>query len=235
LGYGTYSVSIDSNLNVLPDSIVTGFFVYSDPQHEVDFIEHSNGVVVGKPKSFQYVIQPYGVPGHREQFSAPDEKMTHVATWMPSMVSFASYTSLPDENITAEFKLESSGRVSFDFLYIDNVDKAFIKRPGSTVLKDFWTGLDARFYRARVSQFYPYPTDTAVHYKTLDPRMPKSNGERLHLNMWLFNGEAPGPQSQTYEVVISDISFKPFPAEYNPKLKILKVSNNETDVEVSLP
>lgn len=95
LGYGTYRFQVDTALDMLDPSVVFGMFTWSnDAMHhhrEID-VEFSNGPVVGRPRPWQFVVQPYDVAGHRYRYAlgfgaAPS---WHEFVWTRQRVAFAS-------------------------------------------------------------------------------------------------------------------------------------------------
>ena len=66
LGYGTYTFYLSSYVDLLDKNVVGSPFLYQDDEHELD-IEFSRWGVEEGPNA-QFVVQPWDVPGHREQF-----------------------------------------------------------------------------------------------------------------------------------------------------------------------
>jgi hypothetical protein len=58
--------------------------------------------------------------------------------------------------------------------------------------------------------------------------VPPAGDEQIHLNLWLYNGAAPGSSTtNTYEVIISKFEFIPL-ASIEPQVAITQVATNGT-------
>ena len=66
--------------------------------------------------------------------------------------------------------------------------------------------------------------------------VPTPGNEKVHLNMWLFNGTAPDSDtSKTYEIVVSSFEFIPLdPAALQPALRILNLSSSLAGTKIDL-
>jgi hypothetical protein len=96
LQYGTYTISIESQVDVLDKNVVLGFFTWDSdaPQYnyrEID-IEFSRWGE-DNAQNAQYVIQPWTVSGNRYRFYLNQAGMNtvHQFEWQPDHVQFDSW------------------------------------------------------------------------------------------------------------------------------------------------
>lgn len=94
LGYGTYTFTIASRVDVLDPNVVLGLFTWSDKapyaHREID-IEFARWADAADPTNAQYVVQPYGSPGHLARFTQPaTSTSTHWFRWRPGQISWGS-------------------------------------------------------------------------------------------------------------------------------------------------
>lgn len=100
VGYGTYTFSVESDVNSYDEAVVAGFFTWDTaPQEfhrEID-IEFAAWGQPGGPK-FQYVVQPYDDPDRIEVFDPrlQGNSTTHRIIWNPQKLEFLSYHGLVD-------------------------------------------------------------------------------------------------------------------------------------------
>jgi hypothetical protein len=94
LGYGTYTVQVNSRLDQLDKNTVAApLFIYASPGQELDNEYSGLGGLVQAPYDAQFVVQPYTVAGnivHYNQRAA--DRFTTQMTWTPDHVSFAAWT-----------------------------------------------------------------------------------------------------------------------------------------------
>jgi hypothetical protein len=92
LGLGTYTFFLSSRVDRLDKNVVGSPFLYQDDDHELD-VEFSSWGVEGGLNA-QFVVQPWEIPGHREQFnlSLTENRSTHIIRWLPGTASFLSST-----------------------------------------------------------------------------------------------------------------------------------------------
>lgn len=98
VGYGTYTVTIDSPLNTLDPNTTLGLFTWdeynSDNAHMEWDLEFAKWGNASSATNAQYVVQPYTVPGNLQRFSmtaaAPS---VHQVIWSANAVSFNSSSS----------------------------------------------------------------------------------------------------------------------------------------------
>ncbi|MBN1480542.1 T9SS type A sorting domain-containing protein [candidate division KSB1 bacterium] len=95
LGYGTYDLLVESDLNELDKNIVFGFFTWDNDAcdthyNEID-IEFSRWKIDDSPNA-QYVIQPWHRAGNRYQWSMPSNKKmsNHRMLWAADSLFFKS-------------------------------------------------------------------------------------------------------------------------------------------------
>jgi hypothetical protein len=94
LGYGTYTVRLDSPVNDLNPSSVFSPFVYENLSREMD-IEFSKALAT--PLNAQYVVQPYDHAGNRVKFTMTDApQSTHRLVWHADHLDFSSWSGWAD-------------------------------------------------------------------------------------------------------------------------------------------
>ena len=70
LGYGTYTVQINSRLDQLDTNTVAApLFIYADTSHELDNEYSGSGGLIPTPNNAQFVAQPYTVPGNITRYT----------------------------------------------------------------------------------------------------------------------------------------------------------------------
>jgi len=254
LGCGTYRFDVETEVNSFPDPIVLGFFTWSDDadysHREID-VEFSNGAVVGAPQNWQFVVQPYYVSRQRYRFSAPTAmtNSTHVFVWSTNLVSFTSYASRPtiatnsfvsrygiEGSITGTLEFYPPGSAAIPAYTIGEFD---VNSPTNLVVTDpssylMWP----KFYRAWLETTYRTGTPPPFEGWSTQSGIPQPGNEAVHLNLWLFNGAAPGDTGQQYEVVISNFTFTPDSIDtekLRPRLKLLKVQEFQKDILFTYP
>lgn len=247
-GYGRYSFIVDSVPTNLPDQLVFGLFTYDDgalPSHREVDVEFSNGPVVGSDNPWQYVVQPYTYFGNRHRFSLAPNVVPAVQTflWVPGVTRFASYSSLPvyAETMNAAYTVEFKTGIEEYFWGIPfGLDPIQVTVPGTNIVHyesyNFW--FPTAFFHARLSDLSQNAAPAA--YESWSNIYPVLHGnEKVHLNLWLYNGQPPGDATNTYEVVISGFKFQSLdPAILQPKLDLLNVSNwhhTIMDVKLTVP
>ena len=95
VGYGTYTFSINSQLNNLDPKVTLGLFVWdgqaaeqANREWDIEFGRWGNANATANA---QYVIQPYNVAGNLNSFlMSPASSSTHTVTWLPNQISFIS-------------------------------------------------------------------------------------------------------------------------------------------------
>jgi len=96
-GFGWYRFVIESRLDNLDTNIVLGLFTWSDDpawaHREIDFERlcmDTTGRIDGN--NFQFVVQPWEMPGHVVRFKVPPQATSSVHTfcWEPGAVRFRS-------------------------------------------------------------------------------------------------------------------------------------------------
>ncbi len=94
LGYGTYRIYLDSEVDAFDPNVVLGIFTWSDlpaEHHRELDIEFSRW---SDPNNLnaQYVVQPYDTPGNIFRFSQPPAtaQSTQILNWTPGQATFES-------------------------------------------------------------------------------------------------------------------------------------------------
>ncbi len=65
---------------------------------------------------------------------------------------------------------------------------------------------------------------------------PTAGNAHVHINLWLACGTPPGPENQTYEVVLSGFRLEPVDIEsLRPRLKMLDTTTGNQSVELIYP
>jgi hypothetical protein len=231
LGYGTYRLTLDSDVSDFSSNIVFGFFTYNyntPPDYQEIDIEFSNGQVAGAPTNWQYVIQPYYEVGNRTNFSAPASGMassTHTFTWMFGAVYFESYTNMVEDQKTFDFQS------SIDLATWTTVGQTSITADCTNVLPISAPEQNSQFYRAKMDSFAGTPSPFKSAWLTNG--VPQAGGESIHLNLWLYQGGAPSSETNNlYEVIVSKFEFIPL-ASIQPTLRLSQVATNQTDVSLT--
>lgn len=164
-GFGWYRFLIESRLDNLDTNVVLGQFTWSDDavwaHREIDLERlcmDTTGRIDGN--NFQFVVQPWEMPGHVVRFKVPPEATSSVHTfcWEPGVVRFRS-------------------------------------RVG---------GLAPSSATTNVLNTWVYTLAT-----------PQSGDENVRINLWLYNGMAPGNGHQA-EVIISRFDFSPLAKPFAP-------------------
>lgn len=100
VGYGTYSFTINSQLNDLDPNVTLGLFPWDaqagDESNREWDIEFGRWGIANASANAQYVVQPYNAPNNLIQFlMSPAAVSTHTVTWLPSQLSFSSSAGAP--------------------------------------------------------------------------------------------------------------------------------------------
>ena len=100
LGRGTYSWTIQGDLDGLDRNAVLGLFTWNDDpayhHREID-IEFARWGNAADPTNGQFVVQPYDTTGNLQRITQPSavSTSTHAYTWGASSVSFTSTSASP--------------------------------------------------------------------------------------------------------------------------------------------
>lgn len=94
LGYGTYTVQVNSALDRLDrNTVAAPLFIYDKPGAEFDFEFSGVGGLVESPNTAQFVTQPYNVPGNIVRYLQPSvAQFTLQADWRADHITFKSWT-----------------------------------------------------------------------------------------------------------------------------------------------
>lgn len=92
LGYGTYRWTATTDLSMLDRNVVLGLFTWNDlpdyANREID-IEVARWGSATDPTNAQFVVQPYGNPGHLQRFVQPaGGPSTLEFTWSPGRIDY---------------------------------------------------------------------------------------------------------------------------------------------------
>ncbi len=241
LGFGRYSFTLETNLGEFPGAIVFGFFTFDEdagyPYREID-IEFSNGAVVGSDNPWQYVIQPYQ-NGSRYRFSAPAgiNRSTHAFTWVSGMVSFASYENPPTSN-WYDLTYQMDFTFLLDSMWWRGTTPTFsVRSPTNYVYSDGTVAPQSMYYQARLESFAENGEPEAFEKSTIKSLVVSETGnEKLHINLWLFEGAPPGNEGETFEVMISDFKFEPLDSRtITPTLKLTEYDQAFRRIQLTLP
>jgi hypothetical protein len=251
LGYGTYTFRFDSGVNGLPNPIVVGVFTYShDPEYahrEID-VEFSNGAVVGAPKNWQFVVQPYTENDHRYRFSAPDNmaSSTHVITWSPGIASFKSFVGHPTigpRQLVLDYSVQRAILGYLEFNPPPSPGDMFspvrVTSPTNITVLDTsdYSKRDV-FYRAWLQSLSETGDPAPFSAWSTQSNVPPGGTEKVHLNIWLLNGTAPGQQGQEYEVIVRDFEFKPETIDLQslrPRVELRNAQPSSKEIHVIYP
>jgi hypothetical protein len=250
LGYGSYRFYLDSVVTNLPDPFVLGMFTYDDDSsfahREID-VEFSNGAVVGRDAPWQFVIQPYYWLGQRHRF-APTNDMgtsTHAFLWLSNFVTFSSYDipqTWTDEYMIGH-SLQSNTLLANE--YWRNL--AYLELLAHVTTNWFVTDTSgwspARYVRTSMSTLYETSSNhPPTEHWSIASNIPPQGNEKVHINLWLFNGVLPGNTNETYEVIIRGFEFKPVSLDFEslrPRIEQFKLEDPDWDqkitVEISVP
>ena len=93
LGYGTYTVQINSRLDQLDTNTVAApLFIYADTSHELDNEYSGSGGLIPTPNNAQFVAQPYTVPGNITRYKQPaTSQFTSQMDWQADHVTFRTW------------------------------------------------------------------------------------------------------------------------------------------------
>jgi len=251
LGYGTYTFRFDSDVNGLPNPIVVGVFTYShDPEYahrEID-VEFSNGAVVGAPQNWQFVVQPYTENDHRYRFSAPANmaSSTQVITWSPGIASFKSFVGHPTigpRQLVLDYSVQ---RAIIGYLEFnpppspgDMFSPVRVTSPTNiTVLDTSDYSKRNVFYRARLQRLSETDAPAPFSACSTQSNVPPAGTEKVHLNIWLLNGTAPGSEDQEYEVIMRGFEFQPETIDLQslrPRVELRNAQPSSKEIHVIYP
>jgi hypothetical protein len=93
LGYGTYTVQINSQLNQLDrNTVAAPLFIYAAPGQELDNEYSGAGGLIPSPNNAQFVVQPYSVSGNIVQYVQPStSQFTSQIEWRADHVTFRAW------------------------------------------------------------------------------------------------------------------------------------------------
>jgi hypothetical protein len=95
VGYGSYTFTLNSQLNNLDPNVTLGMFVWDGQASDQSFrewdIEFGRWGNANATANAQYVVQPYTVPGNLNSFlMSPSIPSTHTVVWLPNQMRFTS-------------------------------------------------------------------------------------------------------------------------------------------------
>jgi hypothetical protein len=93
LGYGIYTVQVNSHLDQLdPNTVAAPLFIYAAPGQELDNEYSGSGGLVPSPNNAQFVVQPYTVPGNIIHYVQPyTAQFTTQMEWRSDHVTFTAW------------------------------------------------------------------------------------------------------------------------------------------------
>ncbi len=93
LGYGTYTVQVNSRLDQLDQNTVAApLFIYAAPGQELDNEYSGLGGLVPAPNNAQFVVQPYTVQGNIKYYLQPAAtQITTQMEWRSDHVTFRAW------------------------------------------------------------------------------------------------------------------------------------------------
>jgi hypothetical protein len=111
LGYGTYLIQTESELDDLDRSLAFGAFTWDpygdeegvpgDIHREIDF-EDSRWGNAAEPSNAQMVVQPYTAPHNLRRYTLPDlgvaPELTRFFSWSPNQIEFVALTGHRDHD-----------------------------------------------------------------------------------------------------------------------------------------
>ena len=103
LGYGIYTVQINSRLDQLDRNVVAApLFIYADTNNELDNEYSGRDGLIPGPNNAQFVAQPYTVPGNIMRYTQPPtSQFTSQIEWRENQVTFTTWSgwsSTPSAN-----------------------------------------------------------------------------------------------------------------------------------------
>jgi len=93
LGYGTYTVQVNSYLDQLDQNTVAApLFIYAAPGQELDNEYSGSGGLIPEPNSAQFVVQPYTISGNLVRYVQPHTaQFTSQMEWRADHVTFTTW------------------------------------------------------------------------------------------------------------------------------------------------
>ena len=91
LGYGTYTVQVNSHLDQLDANVVAApLFIYAAPGQELDNEYSGSGGLIPNPYNAQFVAQPFTVSGNIVRYTQPSTtQFTSQMVWRANQVTFS--------------------------------------------------------------------------------------------------------------------------------------------------
>jgi hypothetical protein len=92
LGYGTYTVQVNSHLDQLgQNSVAASLFIYA-PDQELDNEYSGAGGLIPNPYNTQFVVQPYTIPGNIVRYvQLSTAQFTSQMEWRADHVTFSAW------------------------------------------------------------------------------------------------------------------------------------------------
>lgn len=93
LGYGTYTVQVNSHLDQLDQNTVAApLFIYAAPNQELDNEYSGTGGLIPAPNNAQFVVQPYSVSGNLVRYiQLSTAQFTSQIEWRADHVTFRTW------------------------------------------------------------------------------------------------------------------------------------------------
>jgi hypothetical protein len=244
LHYGIYRITVETDLSTLPEQIVAGImFTYDDgapPYYREIDVEYSNGALVGSDLPFQNVVQPFTASGQRNRYNAPSglTNSTHTIIWLPGIASFSSYSGHPalDYGYRLDWQLDALGTLGYPTVPLP-LDTVTITSPTNTVVRAGITAPDNSFYyRAQLTAYWKTANQKPFQQWSTNRGVAAPGEDHIHINLWLYNSAAPGPENQSFEVVFSDFAYEPVDIEsLRPRLQMHNTTPLQQTVEFIYP
>jgi hypothetical protein len=151
LGYGTYSVQTDSELDDLDRDVTLGMFTWDsygdeetvpgDPFREIDF-EDGRWGNAADPTNAHMVVQPYTNPENLRRYTIPDlaadARLTRFFTWLPGQIEFVALSGHHDPTSYP------GAAVIDEWLYVDAPPQRHVPTEGrETFAINLWLALGA--------------------------------------------------------------------------------------------
>jgi hypothetical protein len=120
LGYGTYTVQVNSRLDRLDKNTVAApLFIYEGPNQELDNEYSGVGGLIPSPLNAQFVVQPYTVSGNIIRYTQPSTtQFTSQLEWRSDHVTFTTWNGWSAS--------PASGDIIYQWTYLG----AYIPPPG---------------------------------------------------------------------------------------------------------
>ena len=162
-------------------------------------------------------------------------------TYLPGIFSYSCYSSDPGI-VKSRYLYELIASMNGDTFANSRSVSTIGLTPGQGTIVSDITGLpNTLFYEAKLANQSNVTDIPPLEQTSFTAGVPSSYAERLHLNLWLFQGAEPGPKTNSYEVVVSKFKFEPMDlSKIQPRLQLINVHLRTTypsqaDIDINLP